>query len=123
MFRTLFLVAVGGAAGSVLRYLTSFLVHKFYPNAFPWATLLTNILGCFLIGLFIGQLQKHQMADSPLKWLLVTGFCGGYTTFSAFGYENLSLFQSGHNLQAMLYISASLIMGIGAVWLGLFISQ
>ena len=123
MLRTILLVAFGGAIGSVLRYLTSVFVQKYYAHIFPLATLLTNLIGCFLIGIFVGWLSKNQLPDSNLKWLLVTGFCGGYTTFSAFGLENVSLLQSGNSGWSFLYIAASIIAGLAAVWCGLFLAK
>ncbi|HMI07056.1 MAG TPA: fluoride efflux transporter CrcB [Flavobacterium sp.] len=123
MFRTILLVAIGGAIGSVLRYLTSLFVQKFYASSFPLATFLTNILGCFLIGLIVGLLDKNQLADSNLKWFLITGFCGGYTTFSAFGFENVSLLQNNHSGLALLYIGASIFIGLAAVWAGLSLAK
>ncbi|MFT3794199.1 fluoride efflux transporter CrcB [Flavobacterium sp.] len=121
MLKTITLVAIGGAIGSVLRYLTSVVTQKYVSSVFPWATLITNIIGCFLIGLLMGWLSKNQMEDSNLKWLLVTGFCGGYTTFSAFGFENISLLQNHHSAMAFGYIALSIIAGLLAVWGGLFL--
>lgn len=123
MLKPIFLVAIGGAAGSVLRYLTSVLTQKYVSSVFPWATLITNTIGCFLIGILMGWLTKNQLANSNLKWLLITGFCGGYTTFSAFGYENISLLQGHHSAMAFLYIAASIITGLLAVWTGLLLMQ
>ena len=123
MFKTIFFIGIGGAVGSILRYLTSILVSKYWANQFPLATLITNVLGCFVIGLFIGLLEKNNLANSTLKWFLVTGFCGGYTTFSTFGFENYSLFQSNNSIIAFGYIAMSVLLGIFAVWLGLFVSK
>ena len=123
MLRTVFLVAIGGGLGSVLRYLTTLFVQKYYSNIFPLATFITNILGCLLIGLIIGFLEKNQLANSNLKWLLVTGFCGGYTTFSTFGYENSLLFGNQNSVTAFVYIALSVIVGLFAVWLGLFLTK
>ena len=81
MLRTLFLIALGGGMGSVLRYLTSMFIQKYYASVFPLATLVTNVIGCLFIGIIMGILEKNQLTNVAIKWLLVTGFCGGYTTF------------------------------------------
>ena len=123
MLKTILYIAFGGAIGSVFRYLTSFFVAKFWSNHFPLATFLTNVVGCFLIGVFIGLLEKNNLTDSNLKWFLITGFCGGFTTFSTFGLENFNLFQSNNSFLAFAYIASSIIAGLFAVWLGLFLSK
>ncbi len=123
MIKTILYIAIGGALGSILRFLTTLLVSKYWSDNFPLATFIVNIIGCFCIGLFVGYLTKNQLEDSNLKWFLITGLCGGFTTFSAFGMENYTLFQNNNSLLALGYIGLSIILGLFAVWFGLFVSK
>jgi len=123
MLKSFLLIFIGGGIGSALRYLSTLFVQKYFPSIFPTATLLVNVLGCFLIGILIGLLDKNQLSNPNLKLLLITGFCGGFTTFSAFGLENIVLLQNNNSIYAFAYIALSIVLGLFAVWLGLFISK
>ena len=123
MFKTLFFIAIGGALGSIFRYSVTLLVNKFWSDNFPLATFITNCLGCFMIGFFIGFLERNNITNLNIKWFLITGLCGGFTTFSAFGFENVTLFNNNNSSIAFLYIGLSVITGLFAVWFGLFVSE
>lgn len=123
MVRAVLLVALGGGIGSALRYLTSVLVSRYFSGSFPLATFLINLFGCFLIGLLMGYFLKSQAGNPQLRLLLVTGFCGGYTTFSAFAFENVNLMQQNNFAVAFGYIALSIAAGLAAVWVGLFLNS
>lgn len=121
--KTLIFVGIGGAIGSILRYLTGIYFQKMDSGNFPLATFIANAIGCLLIGLFMGYLTKNNLVDSQLKWFLVTGFCGGFTTFSTFGFENIQLLQQQQYLLALTYTLVSVCVGITAVFLGLWFTR
>ena len=121
--KTIFYIALGGGLGSVLRYLTTVVINKYVQTTFPYVTFVTNIIGCLFIGLFFGYLQKQNAVSQDLKFFLITGLCGGYTTFSAFSHENMQLLQSNQILIAFLYISLSVFLGLIATWAGLSIAK
>lgn len=124
MLRSILLVAAGGAMGSVLRYLTSVLVKHYFSGNFPLATFIINMLGCLLIGVFTGCAMKYEWASNPnFTLLFMTGFCGGYTTFSAFALENFNLMDSNNYITAMAYILLSIIAGIACVWTGILLTK
>jgi CrcB protein len=121
--KTIFYIALGGGLGSVLRYLTTVVMNKYVQASFPYATFVTNIVGCLLIGLFFGYLEKQNTVSQDLKFFLITGLCGGYTTFSTFSNENIQLLQNNQLLIAFLYISLSVFLGLMATWTGLIIAK
>lgn len=123
MIKQFLLVGLGGGIGSILRYLTSIWVLKRFSYDFPLATFLVNIAGCLLIGLIVGLSLRFQWIDQYMKLLLITGFCGGYTTFSAFSLENWGLLETGNYGSILLNIFGSVVLGILAVWGGLMLAK
>ncbi|NBV13935.1 MAG: fluoride efflux transporter CrcB [Sphingobacteriia bacterium] len=123
MTKNILMVLIGGGTGSVLRYLASLLTSKFFPTTFPLATFLVNIIGCLIIGVVTGLYLKNNISNPDTKLLMVTGFCGGFTTFSTFAQENVSLLQANNITIAIIYTGLSVILGLTFVWLGLFITK
>ena len=118
--KTLLFIFLGGGIGSILRYIISSLEQKLFPATFlPINTLFVNILGCFIIG-YCSSLFKDY---SCLRPLFITGFCGGFTTFSTFSSENINLLLNGQFLSSIIYITLSIILGLLAVYLGIHISK
>ncbi|CAN1212533.1 fluoride efflux transporter CrcB [Tumidithrix helvetica PCC 7403] len=118
--RQIFIVFLGGGFGSVSRFLLSKTISRQFELTFPLGTFFVNILGCFLIGVIYALVAKYRLSPA-LSLLLATGFCGGFTTFSSFAYENNSLFESGDYLTLFLYVSLSVILCLFATFLGIFI--
>ena len=116
------LVFIGGGTGSVLRYL----VGKIFNNStqgFPWGTFSVNIIGSLLIGILMGMALKNSSLSENQTLLLVTGFCGGFTTFSAFAYENQVFLKEGDFTNFFIYTLGSIGLGLLAVFLGFFLSK
>jgi len=121
LFKDILLVGLGGGVGSVARFLCQRSVSAWYPHAFPFGTFIVNFLGCFLIGLLLGLMEKGSIIKPEMRLLLVTGFCGGFTTFSAFAAENIQLLKDGRLLYFTVYTVASVVLGILATFVGLSI--
>ena len=115
MIKNILLIGLGGAIGSISRYLVSLLLLN---KSFPVATLLINVSGSFIIGLIAAYALKNEWFVANWKLFLATGICGGFTTFSAFSLENLQLLQQGKYLWALLYIAASILLGLLATFFG-----
>lgn len=118
MIKNIFLVLLGGGTGSIVRYLLSYFLTKNSTNLFPWATFIANTLGCLLIGLLFGYIQKNNVQNETLKLLLITGFCGGFTTFSTFSLENIQFIQNQNYNLALLYTISSIFIGFLGVLIG-----
>ncbi|MBW7858369.1 MAG: fluoride efflux transporter CrcB [Leptonema sp. (in: Bacteria)] len=118
-FNAFVFVALGGLSGSYCRYLVSSVLSRFFSTAFPFGTFAVNILGCLLIGIFYGLSKEYSWFSNKVSLLLITGFCGGFTTFSSFAYENINLLQTNSYLYFALYSILSFSLGIIAVYGGL----
>src|SRR5688572_4148165 len=110
------LVGAGGCIGSVVRYLAVISIDKKLNSAFPFGTFTVNLLGSFVLGFLMAVLMKRSAHALEWKLFLGTGFCGGFTTFSAFALENMNLFQQKSPGIALLYIIFSVSGGVVGVW-------
>lgn len=118
--KSFLLVFLGGGLGSSLRYLASKFINTHNSN-FPYGTITVNIVGSFLIGLVIGFAIKNNNLSNNYTLLLATGFCGGFTTFSAFAYENYAFLKSGDYLNFGVYTLGSILLGLLAVFIGMWL--
>jgi fluoride exporter len=118
----LLLVGAGGFLGAALRYGVALLALRLLPSTFPYGTLVVNVTGCFTIGLLAAWFDLRAAGLAPrLFW--TTGVLGGYTTFSAFGYETLALLRQGDLGAALVNVGAQVAVGLLAVWAGLTIAR
>lgn len=121
MIKNLALVFVGGGLGSSLRYLLSDCLNK--SNSIPYGTLIANISGSFLIGIILGLTLKNDILSTNTTLFITIGFCGGYTTFSSFAYENYLFLKNDEFWLFALYTIGSIALGIAAVFAGIWISR
>ncbi len=118
MFKAMLLAGFGGFIGTCLRFLTGRIAHLLTASAFPWGTFAVNIVGSFLIGIFFGLAEKNNVISPSMNVFLITGFCGGFTTFSSFADDMYLLLGQKHWLWFGLYVGASLLLGLLLVWAG-----
>jgi CrcB protein len=117
---TLLIIGLGGFIGTILRYLTAVLFSKLVTTPFiPYGTLAVNFLGCLLIGMVYGISERFHLLSPQWRLFLAAGVCGGFTTFSAFAYENVSMLQQSNFLGFALYSLGSFILCLIAVFAGL----
>ena len=128
MWRLALVVFIGSGIGGVVRFLVAKLVEfissewlrglAWLPAMFPLATILVNVVGCFLIGLIYGAVEQGTALSDEARMLLTVGFCGGLTTFSTFTHEWFALVENGNFVIAAIYVALSIVCGFIAAWAG-----
>ncbi|MEV4606314.1 fluoride efflux transporter CrcB [Neorhizobium sp. LMR1-1-1.1] len=117
------LAALGGAIGSVLRYLVGVFSVRWFGPAFPWGTLTVNVIGSFIIGLSVEMIARRFDASMELRVFIVTGIIGGFTTWSSFSLDTMVLFERGAITAAAAYVIGSLVVSFAAVFAGLALGR
>ena len=109
-------VFIGGGVGSLVRYGISVLMQKSFAFVFPMATLISNALSCLVLALVVGVFADKMAENPSMKLLIITGFCGGFSTFSTFSFETIDLLKQGHTALAFANIFISIIVCFGIVY-------
>lgn len=112
-------IGLGGVLGAIARYSVGIWIGKRAGGSFPWATLLVNVVGSFILGILAGSAER---IPEVMYSILGIGFCGAFTTFSTFGYEAVSLAGNKRYTETLLYVFISLILGLAGAWAGLAIT-
>jgi len=121
--KQLLLVGIGGFIGSIARFLVQKLNLNWHVLSIPMGTLTVNVLGSLLIGFIIGVSGKSEIISPGLRLFLMVGICGGFTTFSSFTAENMTLMQNGQFAMVLIYTGLSILLGFLAVYLGYILSN
>lgn len=121
MLRTILIVGTGGFIGSVMRYLVQFYVEKGMSSTFPMGTLVANIAGSFIIGMVFALAEKGNLMSSEWRIFLTVGICGGFTTFSAFAYNNFTMIKEHSYGQLLFNLGGNIFLGILAVYVGIIV--
>ena len=121
--KELIYVFIGGGLGSLVRFLLGKWVKAFHNSTFPFGTFTINIIACFALGFIIGLADHKQLLSPASRLFWAVGFCGGFSTFSAFSSESLTLIQQSQNSTMLLYILLTVVVCITATFGGLFIAQ
>lgn len=119
MLRTLFIIGTGGFLGSVMRYLVQVFMEKGLSSSFPWGTFVANVAGSFIIGIVYALAEKGDCLSTEWRMFFAVGFCGGFTTFSSFAYNNFTMLKDGTFGQFLWNVGGSLFFGLLAVYLGI----
>lgn len=123
MLKNILLVGFGGFLGSIARYMTYLAVDKNFSSNWPIATLSVNILGSLILGFIYGLLVKSVFVSQDTRLFLAVGFCGSFTTFSSFAYENLQMLQQKDILTMISYTGVSMVFGVLAVYSGFLLGK
>jgi CrcB protein len=123
MIKNILIVGLGGGAGSMLRFGVQKIFQPQSTGSFPIGTFIVNLVGCFLIGVLGNWIIRTMNGNEELKQLLMTGFCGGFTTFSAFTIESTELLKENKTTLFLIYVSVSVLGGLFATLIGLRISK
>jgi fluoride exporter len=118
-----FLIAIGGALGSVARYMLSTFVLRATGTLFPLGTFVVNVIGCLVFGAIVGAASQRVQLAPALRLFLLTGILGGFTTFSSYAFESFTLVRDGQFLWASLNIAGQVIAGLAGMWAGYVITN
>ena len=123
MIRLILLIGTGGFLGTVSRFLTSRYFTTYFPSSFPYGTFTVNVIGCFIIGLIYGISEKGNFLSMEWRMFLTVGFCGGFTTFSAFAAENMAMLRESEFFMFFLYTGSSILLGLLATFAGIMLTK
>jgi fluoride exporter len=121
--RELVLIFLGGGIGSVMRFSLGKWISSFHSHHFPYGTLFVNVLACFVLGTLVGVADHKQIISPNARLFWTVGFCGGFSTFSTFSSETLTLIQTGFQFSGLVYVLASLLLCLAATYLGLYLGE
>ncbi len=121
--REIALIFFGGGLGSVVRFTLGKWINSLHQQYFPWGTFVVNAIACLVVGLVIGLADHKQIISPNARIFWVIGFCGGFSTFSTFSVETISLIQNGFYLSSTLYIASSLFLCLSATYVGLVLGE
>lgn len=121
--KELIVVFIGSGLGGLSRFWLGKWINSLHNHYFPFGTLVVNFVACLVLGFVIGLADHKQILSPTARLFLAVGFCGGFSTFSTFSSETLTLFQQGHNISLVLYILASVLLCVTATFGGLFIAE
>lgn len=123
MLKILFIIGTGSFLGGVSRFLLSKTIQNTVLSSFPHGTFWVNLIGCFLIGVFFGLSERGNLVTADMRMFLIVGFCGGFTTFSTFSIENLTLLKDGNFFYFASYAGLSVFLGLLATYAGHLVSK